>query len=167
MNTVDCSPETVAADWRRIAKEHNVKPPEKFDEDSPILPNAEQDESATQENEPEHISGAEWAQQKQDVLGRWISAGLNALFVKLLKLDIPRDTFNEFANLSAEMLGKHHPNLSALEIIAKYERELVWGWSALMLGSALFGAFKKKRLESKISNETTEIIEGEYEPATK
>lgn len=161
MNLVDCSQETIDKNWARIRVEHNVV----AEVDYTKAENQDENATLNDERSPQfdHISGAEWAVQKQDILGRWISKGLQAVFVKIIGLDISADAFDEFSELTAEMLGKYHPNLSAFEIIAKYERELLFGYSALMLTVVIVKAFKRKALIKKPneSAENVEIVEGE------
>lgn len=160
MNIVDCSPETVETHWRRIRVEHKITVAQDFTQaESEVESEVEQTVNIGSTEQPEHITGAEWANQKQDILSRWISKGLQAVFVSMLKLDVSTDAFDDFAGLTAEMLGKYHPNLSAFEIIAKFERELMWGYAALMLTVAIVKGFRQKSLEKK-SNKM-EVVEGE------
>jgi len=150
-NVVDCSVETVEKEWARIRIEHKVAPPVDYTEQV----EKQAIESVSTPEQPE-TSGAQWAVEKQDVLSRWLSKGMQTVFITVLKLDVSVTAFDEFAALSAEMLGKYYPNLSAWEIIAKFERELMWGWSALMLAVALFKGFRLKAAKNK-----TEVLEGE------
>lgn len=158
MNLVDCSQETIDKHWRRIRVEHKVEIAQDYSEEGETQSTIEHQVNIGTEHNPEHISGADWAVQKQDILGRWISKGLQSIFISMLKLDIPTDAFDDFSNLTAEMLGKYHPNLSAFEIIAKFERELMWGYAALMLSVAIFKGFKQKSIESKGEKGSVEKI---------
>lgn len=151
-NLLDCSPETVEKEWLRIRAEHKVVPPVDYTEEINALDAA----NTSKTSEPEHITGSEWAVEKQEILSRWISKGLDSVFNKLLKLEINVEAFDDFSKLTAEMLAKYHPNLSVFEIIAKYERELMWLYATAVLATAIVSGFRQKSLKNKV-----EVVEGE------
>ena len=148
MNAVDCSPETIEREWRRIEVEHKVEaviiPDEQSEIAEPIV------NSQGQEVTPEQLQS-----EKEDILKKWVSAGLAGLFNSLLDLRVERCIFDEFSLLTAQMLIKHNPDSSVLEIITKYELEIKWFWATGMMLKALAAGFSEKKarkLEEQAAN---------------
>lgn len=140
MNAVDCSPETIEREWRRIEVEHKIEaviiPDESAEPIEPIINGA-----------GETVTAQEWQDEKATALKNWVGVGLVGLFNGLLGLKVERGVFDEFALLTAQMLIKHNPDSSVLEIIAKYELELKWLWATGMMLKALAAGFAEKKAE--------------------
>ena len=158
-NKLDCSTETVEREWHRIRDEHKVEPPKDYsaEAEAVALPEPEVTDIKGADGEP--ITKAEWAGQKQDMLASMITSGFHLVFNTAFKLEIERDAFREFAALSAELVSKYHPDLSALEIIAKYQTELKWGWATVMLVIAISKGFKQKAINKKVELATDDVVE--------
>lgn len=151
MNVVDCSPETIEREWRRIEVEHKITPAINYDEvpeTTEVIVNGEGKE----------VSPEQWQEEKEDILKKWVSAGLAGLFNSLLDLRVERHIFDEFSLLTAQMLIKHNPDSTVMEIIAKYELEIKWFWATGMMLKALAAGFseKKARKLAEQSEQTTE-----------
>lgn len=138
MNTVDVSPDFIEGEWKRIRTQYNaVKVPEASD-------NVAASETATGTDVV--LSGAAGAVQEDTIqlLINIIDGGLDLVLNSWLELDIDQTKFCKFSSSLAALVRKHNPDLTALQILAKYKEELTFAGATVMLCIAIWKGFKEK-----------------------